>query len=376
MRVYLNDGGNGDCLILATENTSIMIDGGTASSYKSWNKILSKFSKFDALFVTHIDNDHVNGLIRMLEEKSHPILKEVFFNGIEQLTSAKRLEENISQEEASALDTIISNFSKDVEGESDIGFSEGTSLSFILETLNYRINERFESGVITNTSVPDKFIIGDITIEIIGPTDECISKIKSDWINILSEYGLKMKGLHKKHSIAFEKYIDSLNSDIDGEEICGSSCETIEQLSDVPFVDDGSLNNMSSISFLAEFNEKKVLFLGDSDTKTITQWMDLKGYETLEVDAVKLPHHGSKHNYNRILLERILCKRYLISTNGKKHSHPDLETLARIVRYSKKQPVDIYINHPIAHVNESFKEKFSKYSCGSKILINEKEILI
>lgn len=376
MKIYLNDAGNGDSIILATENTTIMIDGGTAASYNIWKKNVSEINKIDALFVTHIDNDHVNGLIRMFEEKAHPVINEIFYNGIEQVTNSEFCQDDSNNEESSILDSMISNFSDDVEGESNIGFSEGTSLSFLLRELSYNVNERFDGKVITNTLKPNVFSIGDVTIEIIGPSNGNISSIKNNWLEVLSEYGVKRKLINKKCSVAFEKYIDSLRGDLDVEDICEASEESIENLSNKPFIDDNSLNNMSSISFIAECNKKKILLLGDSDARTILEWMDCKGYETINVDAVKLPHHGSKHNYNKELLERVLCNKYLISTNGRKHSHPDLETLARIVRYSKKQPVNIFINHSISHIDESFKEKVSNYSRGSNILTGEREIFL
>lgn len=53
MNVFLNDAGNGDCIIVETPSTKIMIDGGTASSYKLWGCNLDRLSEIDALFVTH-----------------------------------------------------------------------------------------------------------------------------------------------------------------------------------------------------------------------------------------------------------------------------------------------------------------------------------
>ncbi|UYW73159.1 hypothetical protein OFY05_17215 [Pseudocitrobacter faecalis] len=155
---------------------------------------------------------------------------------------------------------MISNFSDDVEGQSNIGFSEGTSLSFLLRELSYNLNERFDGKVITNTSKLNVFSIGDVTIEIIGPSNENISSIKNNWLEVLSEYGVKRKLINKKCSVAFEKYIDSLRGDLDVEDICEASEESIENLSNKPFIDDNSLNNMSSISFIAECNKKKYSF--------------------------------------------------------------------------------------------------------------------
>lgn len=376
MKVYLNDAGNGDCIVLSAKDTSIMIDGGTASSYSIWKENLSKFSKFDALFVTHIDNDHVNGLIRMFEAGSHPVIHEIFYNGIEQLINSEFQNLPLNNNESSALDSLISNFSEISEGEFDIGFSEGTSLSFLLNNLKYDVNKRFDGDAITNESFMGRFNIGEISVELIGPTKANILAIKNSWVEIMSEYDLTMKIVSKKHSVAFEKYISSLNDENELEDISETSGVTIDNLSDKPFIDDKSLNNLSSISFLAECDNKRILLLADSDVNTVLKWMDLYGYKTIEVDAVKLPHHGSKHNYNKILLERILCSNYLISTNGKKHCHPDLETLARIVRFSKKQPVNIYINHLPPHIDNVFKEQFSQYSKGSNIYTNVKEVIL
>lgn len=87
------------------------------------------------------------------------------------------------------------------------------------------------------------------------------------------------------------------------------------------------------------------------------------GVEIITVDAVKIAHHGSKNNTSLSLLERINCNKYFISTNGKKHSHPDLETLARIAIINKDNETNIYINYEIEHIPLWFlnelKEKYS-----------------
>lgn len=83
MNVYLNDVGNGDCIIVEILNIVIMIDGGIVFFYKFWNCNLERLSEIDVLFVIYIDNDYVNGLICMFEKWCYFVIKEVFFNGIE-----------------------------------------------------------------------------------------------------------------------------------------------------------------------------------------------------------------------------------------------------------------------------------------------------
>jgi hypothetical protein len=47
--------------------------------------------------------------------------------------------------------------------------------------------------------------------------------------------------------------------------------------------------------------------------------------------VIKLPHHGSRYNVSRALVEVVDCECWLFSTNGSIFGHPDPEAVARIV---------------------------------------------
>lgn len=121
-------------------------------------------------------------------------------------------------------------------------------------------------------------------------------------------------------------------------------------MKDEPFVEDSSIPNESSISFLFEYQGKKILFLADSHPTAIAKFLKENGYSRenqLEVDLVKVSHHGSKMNVSPELLETIRCRDYLISTNGKRHAHPDKAALARIITSNSKK-TRLYFNYDIA----------------------------
>ena len=103
--------------------------------------------------------------------------------------------------------------------------------------------------------------------------------------------------------------------------------------------------------------------------------MNQNGLNNLELDAVKVSHHGSKGNINKYFLENIICNNYLISTNGH-HKHPDFETLARITKFSKKENTKIYINNSISKITEDVIKAFKEYEKGSEIIMNERQITI
>ena len=55
----------------------------------------------------------------------------------------------------------------------------------------------------------------------------------------------------------------------------------------------------------------------------------------------KISHHGSRKNTSNELLELIKCRKFLISTDGKQHYHPDKESLSRII-CSQERPCLIF----------------------------------
>ena len=76
--------GVGDCITLLLKNGDkemhIMVDCGLYTQEVN-DYIVNEFhSHIDYLIVTHIDNDHINGLIRMLKSKQNLTINHIFYN--------------------------------------------------------------------------------------------------------------------------------------------------------------------------------------------------------------------------------------------------------------------------------------------------------
>ncbi|MCV5598045.1 hypothetical protein OFN66_30650, partial [Escherichia coli] len=82
----------------------------------------------DGLFITHIDNDHISGIIKLIQENENhaaPNLIEigdVFYNGVEQILKDKIINDVSNQNEFLRLNAY---FDTSVQGK-NIGYSEGT----------------------------------------------------------------------------------------------------------------------------------------------------------------------------------------------------------------------------------------------------------
>jgi hypothetical protein len=65
----------------------------------------------------------------------------------------------------------------------------------------------------------------------------------------------------------------------------------------------------------------------------------------LRLDLLKVSHHGSKGNTTAEMLERLDCQRFLFSSNGSRHGHPDPEAVARVLMTPADRKRTLYFNY-------------------------------
>ena len=74
---------------------------------------------------------------------------------------------------------------------------------------------------------------------------------------------------------------------------------------------------------------------GDATPQTLTpavrRLLAEREVTRLELDALKVPHHGSQNNTTAPLVRMLPARRYLFSTDGKHFRHPDAAAVARVV---------------------------------------------
>lgn len=365
MIVMMNQAGNGDCILVESEGCRVLVDGGTAASFDEWKAVVSIDNNLECLIVTHIDDDHVNGIIKLIESEYRIEIDNVIFNGAKQILD---LDYDKQSDEDYAYEALAIDFSPNSDEVVEIGYSEATSLSYLLEEKNYQINKINKGKAIHADSYSGSISIGAFEIEFVGPTRKALARLKRAWFDILSERGLKRKGVTKIHSKAFEKYVNGLA--LEHEEALNISSEqsnSINKLSETEYQADKSLANETSLSFIMRSNGKSILMLGDAHMETVIEWLDKNEISVLTVDAVKVAHHGSNKNINKELIERLNCKNYFISTNGKRYFHPDLDVIAKIARYTKTSKTTIYMNNKVPHISDEFIERLNSFNNSVEI---------
>lgn len=158
MRIRVLKANVGDSIIISygKENSvHILVDGGTGhecyKSLKDFIKIIQeKEQKLNLVVLTHVDNDHINGILQIMKEKAfrtQNIVENMFFN------YGKLLNEKLKVTFKGTI--CISN------QDTKIGYSEGMELETLLEKSEIHHKWCIKEG--------DTFLISGAKITILAP---------------------------------------------------------------------------------------------------------------------------------------------------------------------------------------------------------------
>jgi hypothetical protein len=315
---------NGDSLWIeyGEENDvrRILIDGGLASTYPALKQKVLDLPEserhFDLLVVTHVDADHIEGIIPLLGDQDLGLrFDDVWFNGWQHLAHPKDL----------------------------LGPPQGEMLSALLVEGHYDWNKAFEGKpVVYKQNLPVIDLSGGMKITLLSPNAAALRKLRPEWNRLVREAQL-IPGDTAGALQKLKKTKKLLPSDL-----LGGNAPDPQALASQPFSGDNRVANGSSIAFLAEYDGISCLFGADCHPRVLEESLPMllaqTGRNKLNLDAFKIPHHGARSNLSPAILDLINCPRYLISTNGDTHSHPHLESIARIL--VKAEPYTrLYFNY-------------------------------
>ena len=282
--------GKGDAILISTQSRNILIDGG--QKYRFIDKHISKLESLDLVILTHIDDDHIKGLIELLGKEIRTKIKSIWFNPFDKATKFSSI--NRTNETSVKQGIVFHQLVKEMKETDDL-FNYDDQI--YIEAKPTKIN-----------------LFEEISIELLSPTRK------------------KLKILDKEYDNYCAKH--EPDSTTSGEQV--NNQETCEKLASNSFEKDTSPANGASIAFILTYQENYCfLLLADAHIDVIVTSLKEKGFSEnnkLKINFVKLSHHGSKHNINQDFLNLIETDIFIISTNGSGHEHPDKETLCQIVK--------------------------------------------
>jgi hypothetical protein len=341
----------GDCLWIEYGDGDgaphrILIDGGTVGTIDAIKAKIDHVvanegrCRFDLVVVTHVDGDHIEGVIRLLGEPSLPVdIDDIWFNGYNHLPDPDG-----------------------ADADQFLGAKQGDFLSVLIKKRGLRWNDRWGGETIyvppkNRGKLPRRDLPGGMEVVLLSPTYEQLLKLSKRWDSELQKAGLanwteqeQIEALLASRTLAPE---DEFLGDEDflGDE---GAIDVAKLVAEDKRVDKSPANG-SSIAFLATYEGTSCLFSGDAYSSVLEENIDRLAEETrtspVVIDAYKTPHHASRGNVHDELLAKIECRRFLVSTSGARFRHPDRQAIARLVggtwrrEPANDRPVELFFNY-------------------------------
>lgn len=279
----------------------ILIDGGLRSTLPA---LLGKLQslpddgRVELAVLTHVDNDHVNGLLALMQRADVDLrIDDFWMNGWQHVAPPDAL-----------------------------GTLEAEQLSRLIQSRGYPWNAAFSQGAI---AVPDQgdlpmvALPGGMRLTVLSPDQNRLRALAPAW-----EEAIRRLGAAEEDE--GEEQATTTPPDVLGEEL------DVEELAAEAFQEDDAVPNGGSIVLLCEYDGKSLLLAGDAHPSIVADSLDRvarqRGRLRLRIDAFKVSHHGSKANTSPELLTRIECPAFLFSSKGtRRQQHPDKQTIARIL---------------------------------------------
>ncbi|HET7216741.1 MAG TPA: MBL fold metallo-hydrolase [Vicinamibacterales bacterium] len=350
MRLTAFQSDKGDCLLLTdTAGTRhILVDGGMSVSYNAhvaaaMGKLAATKKALDVVYVSHIDQDHIGGVLKMLDDEAAwrvhefqknknknkkskpptvprpPKVREIWHNAFhEQLKkNAGPIEEALAAVApilaGSDLDKIRDEALRQSELITSIGEAIRVSRRVSDNQLNIPLNPRSDGKLMMLRKDQKPIKLGDLTITVIGPTAAHLEQLQEEWNTWLRS--TKGKAQLKKLQDAARR---------DEERLGASEFDTLTaslRLQAESFGDPSEVTapNLASLTLLVEDGATSVLLTGDARGDQIVDGLKSAGRlngETMEVDVLKVPHHGSENNIDSDFVETVLARDYVFCGNG------------------------------------------------------------
>ena len=336
---------NGDChfirLIDGEDQYVIMVDCGSFNNPVQIYIESECRKHIDILVVTHIDDDHIKGVITMLNKYKDDDafqIDRIWFNSYQSTGTEET--RKLTHEETEVILRLKSDLKhklKPYTGE----ISTNQSMTLAETILSVPKYEKAWNLRAITTSTPVQRLGRWGKISFVSPSPERLKDLMKDYAKWIYEHLYRKLGANEKYEGSeniFEilvRYAD-VNKHILSEGQV-SAAETLTEYllreKSKPSRLDDSPTNGSSIAFVWKKGRHRILMLGDAWADEVTRGL-LKAYSKgrypLLFDFVKVSHHASAANTTSTLLDHIESKDWFISgyTNSKKEH---LKTVSRII---------------------------------------------
>ena len=384
------ESGAGDCIFLVMKDEMdnscfhIMMDCNVLTDEIKAYIRDELYKRIDVLIVTHIDSDHANGITKLMRNPDFADMQigMILFNGFQPKTEQPQ---TLPRKTVEKLQTVAELLPPTV----DEAFQKtnGMDAACLITELNKHPQWKAvwrQTPILAGETMP----LGNNEkwgrLRVLSPTqdamDNLLHDVKLEYAKRLSyappnedfldqdkyyELMLRLAELRKRPSFARKTNAEAITK------------EKLNKSAKIDAEENGVTNaNKASLAFCWEGGEevKRILLMGDAVSSQVVN--ELNGIENGRIwfEAVKVSHHGSKHNTSIELNTKVDSAHYFF-TGGKDNEGPDIETVAKIAMKPLADGVEqrgIHYNHEkgINLWKELNKEKTIQLLNNYHILLN------
>lgn len=331
--------GVGDCITLLLKNDDkevhIMADCGLYTQEVN-DFIVNEFhGHIDYLIVTHIDNDHINGLIEMLKSTPNLTVNHIFYNCYQRTSDDlqewdEKMVANVKRV-FGHLPAVVDMLEQKIKAETSMTLAE-----LILGNENWKKAWRREYVTEDSEAIDLENDMGRFIF--LSPTKKALDDLDKEYRTLFWKTLYKQKKEdYKKEETIYESLMRIMEQE-DNEGLYEEpvSSKVLDENA-LRFYADEKMKGLSpaneaSIAFVWEYGGHRILFMGDAAPKQVAAKLgDVYGETTKPVlfDVIKVSHHGSAHSTSRELVSIADSERYFVT--GGANTRPSYQALSRII---------------------------------------------
>ena len=356
MRIEVFPSASGDCvLVTSRDGKRLLSDAGLPDAYEAFiaqplADLRAQNKTIDVAYVSHIDRDHIGGILRMLDhevkwrvfdhmkkknkkfkqpkEPRPPEIGEIWHNAfLEDIAATEKVQlgsalaasaNTLAALNAAALgDARMTHLAAEVEM---LALSVGDAIE-----VNWRIGED-QLDIPLNPDFDGKMMVarpaepirlGSLTITVLGPTATELEELRKEWIAWLEKRAAFLANLRKQHDRDEEDLRSGL-SPLDVARISQQMALAVEK--------DVTPPNLASLVLLVEEDGRRILLTGDAGDLTLLKHLEEAGLldanGRIEVDVLKVPHHGAHNSFSDDFVARVRAANYIFCGDGE-HENPE-----------------------------------------------------
>lgn len=372
MNIDIFRAGSGDCLLITSTDrtTRILADAGLPDAYSNHiaaplSQLRKKDQALDVLYVSHIDQDHIGGVVGILDAEvawqvydrmrendqpwkkptfpRPPKIKQIWHNAFLETISASKAKPIDSAELTASLtadaSTLAATFALTgdrasldaAEAMQMLALSVGEAIAVNWrigkDQLDIKLNPAFQGGLMIWQKDAEPIDVGPFKATVLGPTPTELKLLRDkDWRSYINSKKGKERiaNLKKRH----KQDVDNLTSISSGNIAFAGNEEVTPP-------------NVASLVILLEEGKKRVLLTGDADNVDMERQFRKAGLTNdqglFEVDVLKVPHHGAHNSYSDEFAAMVRA-RHLVFCGDGEHGNPEDDVVEGYIKACRDNP--------------------------------------